>query len=155
MMLSIFSYTSSPSVCPPWRRIYLFRSSAHFLIGLFVFLVLSYMSSLYILEIKPLSNVSLENMFSHTVSSLCILMVSLDVQKIFNFTQSYLFIFPFISLALGDMSSKILLHGISKILLPVFSSRTLMVSWLIFKSFTHFEFILVYGISWRSTVFIF
>ena len=33
----------------------LFRSFPHFLIGLFVFLVLSYMSCLYILEINPLS----------------------------------------------------------------------------------------------------
>ena len=33
----------------------LFRSFSHFLIGLFVFLVLSCMSCLYILEINPLS----------------------------------------------------------------------------------------------------
>ena len=33
----------------------LFRSSAHFLIGLFVFMILSSMSYLYILEINPLS----------------------------------------------------------------------------------------------------
>ena len=33
------------------------------------------MSSLYILEIRPLSEVSLANMFSHTVGSLCILML--------------------------------------------------------------------------------
>ena len=37
----------------------LFRSFPHFLIGLFVFLVLSCMSCLYILEINPLSVVSL------------------------------------------------------------------------------------------------
>ena len=32
----------------------LFRSSAHFSIGLFVFLLLNFMSCLYTLEIKPL-----------------------------------------------------------------------------------------------------
>ena len=32
----------------------LFRSSAHFLFGLYTFLILSYMSCLYILEINPL-----------------------------------------------------------------------------------------------------
>ena len=47
----------------------LFRYFAHFLIGLFVFLEWSHESSLYILEIKPLSEVSLANMFSHTVRS--------------------------------------------------------------------------------------
>ena len=50
--------------------------------------------------------VSLANVLSHTVGSLFILMmVSLDVQKLFNL-QSYLFIFPFISLALGDILAK-------------------------------------------------
>ena len=54
----------------------LFESFAHFLIGLFVFLEWNYVSSLYILEIRPLSEVSLANMFSHTVSSPFILMLS-------------------------------------------------------------------------------
>ena len=49
----------------------LFKSFAQFLIGLFVFLEWSFLSSLYILEIRPLSEVSLANMFSHTVGSLC------------------------------------------------------------------------------------
>ena len=35
---------------------WLFSSSAHFLIGLFAFLLLSWLSSLYILDIKPLSD---------------------------------------------------------------------------------------------------
>ena len=43
----------------------LFRSFTYFLIGLFVFLVLSYMSSLYILEIKPLSDVSLASVLPY------------------------------------------------------------------------------------------
>ena len=48
----------------------LFKSFAHFLIELFVFPEWSHVSSLYILEIRPLSQVSLANMFSHTVGSL-------------------------------------------------------------------------------------
>ena len=44
----------------------LFKSFVHFLIGLFVFLVLSYMSCLYILEINFLSVVSFSIIFSHS-----------------------------------------------------------------------------------------
>ena len=44
----------------------LFKSSAHFLIGLFVFVVLSCMSCLYILEVKPLSVVSFAVVFFHS-----------------------------------------------------------------------------------------
>ena len=63
----------------------LFKSFAHFFIGLFVFLEWSHVSSLYIVEIKPLSEVSLANMFSHMVGSLSILlMFSLAMQKLFS-----------------------------------------------------------------------
>ena len=47
----------------------LFKSFAHFFIRLPVFLKWSHVGSLYILEIKPLSEVSMANMFSHTVGS--------------------------------------------------------------------------------------
>ena len=57
----------------------------------------------------------------------------------------------FYVLALGDILVKILLHGITEIFPLMFSSRTFMVSWLIFKSFIHLEFIFVYGVSWRSS----
>ena len=53
----------------------LFKSFAHFLIGLFVVLECSRVSSLYILEIRPLSKVPLANMFSHKVGSPFILML--------------------------------------------------------------------------------
>ena len=105
------------------------------------------MSSLYILEIRPLSEVSLANMFSHTVGSL-LMLFSLAMQKLFILMKSYLFILSFMSLALGDILVKILLHGISEIFLPMFSSRTFMVLRLVFKSFIHLEFIFVYGVSW-------
>ncbi|KAM7085124.1 cilia- and flagella-associated protein 68 isoform 1-T1 [Molossus nigricans] len=45
----------------------------------------------------------------------------------------------------SDVSVKILLCMMSEILLPTFSSRIFMGSWLTFKSFIHFEFILLYG----------
>ena len=107
----------------------LFRSFVHFLIGLFVFLERSHVSSLYILEIKPLSEVSLANMFSHTVGSLCnLVLFSLAMQKVFILMRSHLFILSFMSLALGDISVKTLLCGISEISLPMSSCRSFMVS---------------------------
>ena len=87
------------------------------------------MSSLYILEIKPLSEVSLANMFSQMVGSIFILMLFyLAVQKVFILMKSHLFILSFMSLVLRDISVKILLCRISEIFLPMFSSRTFMVS---------------------------
>ena len=106
----------------------LFKSFAHFLIGLLVFLEWGHVSSLYILEIRPLSEVSLANMFSHTVGSLCnLVLFSLAMQKRFILMRSHLFILSFMSLALGDMSVRMLLHGISEIFLPTFPSRTFLV----------------------------
>ena len=61
----------------------LFRSSAHFCIGFFVFLILSCMSCLYILEIYPLSVDTSANIFSHSEGCLFVLfMVSFAVQKL-------------------------------------------------------------------------
>ena len=72
------------------------------------------MSSLYILEIRPLSEVSLANMFSHLVGSFFILMLfCLAMQKLFILMRSHLFILSFMSLPLGDVSVKMLLRGMS------------------------------------------
>ena len=61
----------------------LFRSSAHFWIGLFVFLILTCMSCLIILEINPLSVALFANIFSHSEGCIFILfMVSFAVQKL-------------------------------------------------------------------------
>ena len=107
------------------------------------------MNSLHILEIKPLSKESLINIFSHMVGSLFILLLfSLAMQKLFILMRFHLFIPSFMSLALGDISVRILLCGMSEIFLPMLTSRTFMVLQLIFKSFIHFEFIFVYDVSW-------
>ena len=109
----------------------LFRSFDHFLIRLLVFLVWSHVSSLHILEIRPLSEVSLANMFSHTVGSLCnLVLFSLAVQKLFILMRSHLFIPSFMSLALGDVSVRMLLSGMSEVFLPMFSLGLLWCSYL-------------------------
>ena len=55
----------------------LFRSFSHSWTGFFVFLALSYMSCLYILEINPLSAVSFAIIFSHSEGCLFTLLTVL------------------------------------------------------------------------------
>ena len=83
----------------------LFKSFSLFLIGLFVFLVLSCMSCLYILEINLLSVVSFAVIFSHSEGCLfTLLIVSFAVQKLLNLIRSHLFTFVFMSVTLGGGS---------------------------------------------------
>ena len=83
----------------------LFRSFPHFLIELFVFLVLSCMSCLYILEINPLSVVSFAIVFSHSEGCLLTLLIlSFAVKKLLSLIRSHLLTFVFISITLGDGS---------------------------------------------------
>ena len=87
-----------------------FRSCVHFWIELFVFLILSCVSCLYILEMNPLSVASFTNIFSHSEGCFFVLfMVSFAVQKLLRFLRSHLFIFVFISIFLRDGSKRILL----------------------------------------------
>ena len=73
-----------------------FRSFSHFLIGLFVFLVLTCMSCLYILKINALSVVSFAIIFSHSEGCLfMLLIVSFAVQKLLSLVRSPLFTFVF------------------------------------------------------------
>ena len=82
-----------------------FRSFSHFLIGLFVFLVLSCMNCLYILEINPLSVVLFAIIFSHSEGHLfTLLIVFFAVQKLLSLIRSHLFTFVYISVTLGGGS---------------------------------------------------
>ena len=104
----------------------LFRSSAHFLIGLLVFFAL------------------FANIFSHYVGCLFIwFMVSFAVQKILSLIRFHLFIFVFISITLGDRLKKILLQFMTKSVLPMSSSNSFIVSSLTFRSLIDFELIFV------------
>ena len=74
-------------------------------------------------------------------------MVSFAVQKLLSFIRSHLFIFVFIFITLGGGSKKILLWFMSKSVFSVFSSKSFIVSGLIFRSLIHLEFIFVYGVT--------
>ena len=86
----------------------LFRPFSRFLIGLFVFLILSCMSCLYVLEINSLSVVSFAIVFSHFEGCLfTLLIVSFVMQKLLGLIRSHLFTFVFISITLGGVSKRI------------------------------------------------
>lgn len=77
-----------------------------------IFLVLSNISSLYLLHINSLSDIAFANIFSHSGGCVIILlMVSFIVQKLFTFIY---FIFAFVSLVWGKISRKILLRPMSQ-----------------------------------------
>ena len=66
----------------------LFRSFAH--LSIEFFLILSCISCLYILEIKPLSVASFETIFSHSVSCLFVFfLVSFAVQNLVSLIRSH------------------------------------------------------------------
>ena len=83
----------------------LFRFFPHFLIGLFIFLILNCMSCLYILENNPLSVVSFVIIFSHSEGCLFTLLIAcFAVQMLLSSIRSHLFTFVFISVTLGGGS---------------------------------------------------
>ena len=137
MTLSIFSCAFQPSICLLWGNVYLDLLPMLWLGCSFVCLlfILSCISCLYIWEINLLSVASFANIFSHSEGCLFILfMVSFAVQKLLSLVRPYLLIFAFIFMILGGESKKILLWFMSKSSLPIFSSKSFIVSDLTFNS---------------------
>ena len=82
----------------------------------------------------------------HSVALLILLMVSFTVQKCFCLMKPLCLFFLFVPLAWGDIAKKLSLSPVSKSILLVFSSQSLLVPGLIFKSFIYFVFVFVYGV---------
>ena len=86
----------------------IFRSAAHFSIGFF--LLLSCVSCLYILDIRPLSVASLAKIFSYSVGChFILLVVSFAVLKLLSLIRSHWFICVLIVIILGGGSNKMFL----------------------------------------------
>ena len=124
-----------------------FKSSANFLIVFFLLLLLLALfllncgSCLYILKIKPLfGHIICKYFLSAWTLSFCVCLFSTAVQMVLSLIMPHLFIFAFIFIALGGWPKETLVLFMSENVLPVFSSRSFMVSCLIFinKSLSHF-----------------
>ena len=145
-MLSSFSLACWLSVFLLWRIGLLPIFQLGYL--LFFFFLLGCMSCLYILKITSFLVTLFANVFSHSVGCLFLLfIISFAVQKLVSLIRSHLFIFVFITVALGDWPKTTLVRFTSENILPIISSRHFMVSCLMFKSLSHFEFIFIYGVS--------
>ena len=105
MTLSISSHACWPSVCLLWKMsIQVFCPFFHHVV------CFSHVElyELFILDINPLWVTSLANLFSHSVGCFFILsMVSFAVKKLLSLIRYHLFIFAFISFALGNRFKKI------------------------------------------------
>ena len=75
--------------------------------------------------------------------SSCLVYGFLCYTKVLSLIRSHLFVFLFITV--GGQSKKILLWFMSKCVLPLFSSKSFIVSGLMFRSLIHFEFVFVHG----------
>ena len=100
--------------CACWSSVYLLWGKKSFQnFGLyfnqviyFIFIFI-YFSSLHILNINPLSDISISNLVCHSVGGLFIfLRVSLILQKLFSLMWSPLFTFAFASAAWGCTQNK-------------------------------------------------
>ena len=108
--------------------------------------MINFLSSLYILEIRPLSDVGLVKIFSHSVGCHFVLLtVSFALQKLLSFRRSHLFIDSLIVCATGVLPRKWSPVPMSYRLLPTFSSIRFNVVRLMLRSLIHLDLSFVHG----------
>ena len=83
--------------------------------------MLSCRNRLYILDNNPLLGIPLANILFHSVRCLFVLlMVSFAMQELLSLIRSHLFIFPFMSFALGDRPKRYCYNLCQRVFLPYF-----------------------------------
>ena len=136
MMLSIFFMSVGHHKLS--LKKFLFRSSAHFSIGLFVFLLLSCMCCFCILEIKPFSVALFAAFFSHALG--CLFFVCLfffAVQKLISLIRSHLFILFFCFLGPHAWYMEVPRLGVeSELQLPAYARITATWIWAVSATYT-------------------
>ena len=102
VVLNIFPCAYWPPVHFLWKNVY---SDPLPIFNQMVSLLLSCMSSFFILVSNSLSDISFANIFFHSVDCIfTLLMISFTVWKDFWFDVAYLFIFAYVSIASGIIS---------------------------------------------------
>ena len=132
------------AICRSFLEKCLFRSSSHFY--LFIFALLSCMSSLFILDINPLLDKWLTNIFSQSIGCFFILLtISFSEQMLFSLMQSCLFIFAFVACALVFYAGNHCQGQCQGAFFYVFFQEFYSFRFFL-KSLIHFEFIFVSGV---------
>jgi hypothetical protein len=129
-----------------------FSSVPYVLMGLFDFLESTFMSSLYILDISPLSDLGLVKILSQSDAALFVLlMVSLALQKLCNFMRFDLWILGLTAQAIAVLFRNFSPVAISSRLFPTFSSISFNVSGFMWSSLIHLDLTLVQG-DWNGSI---
>ena len=105
-----------------------------------------FLSSLYILEIRPLSDVGLMKIFSHSVDyHFVLLTVSSALQNLFSFRRSHLLIVSLSVCAAGVIFRKWFPVPMCSSVLPTFSFIRFSVAGFMLRSLIHLDLSFVHG----------
>ena len=129
LSLSIISdaehlFMSPSAICRPSSEKYHLQSLAHFVLGLYLFLILSCMSCLYVLEMNSLWVSSFENISSYSEGCPYLsLRVSFWYSKAFRLIRSHFLICGLFFIFLRGRSTKNLLHSCQIVFCLYFSQE--------------------------------
>jgi hypothetical protein len=151
MTLNISLGASQPFEISPVVN-YLFSFILHFFsIGLFGFLVVSFLSSLYILDISSVSHVGLVKIFAQSVGCLFVLLtMSFALQKLSNLMRFYLSILDLRALGIVVLFRKCGPVPMCLRLSPTFSSFRSSISGFMLRPLIHLDLSFLQGVKYGS-----